>query len=65
MVDYEIKLPTDSNFEIEHIYVGKDQGFEFVLNIDKINELIKTFGGTHLFPSELNKTCNFKHRQNS
>ncbi|ABY93963.1 MULTISPECIES: DUF2275 domain-containing protein [Thermoanaerobacter] len=55
MVDYEIKLPTDSNFEIEHIYVGKDQGFEFVLNIDKINELIKTFGGTHLFPSELNK----------
>ncbi|MBE3593331.1 MAG: DUF2275 domain-containing protein [Thermoanaerobacter sp.] len=53
-VDYKFKLPTDENFEINHIYVSKGEGFEFKLNVDKINELIKTFGGTHLFPKELN-----------
>ncbi|ADD03297.1 Putative zinc-finger [Thermoanaerobacter thermohydrosulfuricus] len=53
-VDYKFKLPTDENFEINHIYVSKGDGLEFKLNVDKINELIKTFGGTHLFPKELN-----------
>ncbi|MGB9780836.1 DUF2275 domain-containing protein [Caldanaerobacter sp.] len=52
---YEIKLPADENFEIKHAYISKIEGLEFILKVDKINELIKTFGGTHLFPTELDR----------
>lgn len=52
---YEIKLPADENFEIKHAYISKTEGLEFILKVDKINELIKTFGGTHLFPKELDR----------
>ena len=52
---YEIKLPADENFEIKHAYTSKIEGLEFILKVDKINELIKTFGGTHLFPKELDR----------
>jgi len=52
---YEIKLPADENFEIKHAYTSKIEGLEFILKVDKINDLIKTFGGTHLFPKELDR----------
>ncbi|UZQ82658.1 DUF2275 domain-containing protein [Thermoanaerobacter sp. RKWS2] len=52
---YKIKLPADENFEIKHAYISKNEGLEFILKVDKINELIKTFGGTHLFPKELDR----------
>lgn len=52
---YKIKLPADENFEIKHAYISKIEGLEFILKVDKINELIKTFGGTHLFPRELDR----------
>ncbi|HHS48383.1 MAG TPA: DUF2275 domain-containing protein, partial [Desulfurella acetivorans] len=52
---YEIKLPADENFEIKRLYISKIEGLEFILKVDKINELIKAFGGTHLFPKELDR----------
>ncbi|MGI1692034.1 DUF2275 domain-containing protein [Thermoanaerobacter uzonensis] len=52
---YEIKLPADENFEIKHAYISKTEGLEFILKVDKINDLINTFGGTHLFPKELDR----------
>ncbi|HHW58262.1 MAG TPA: DUF2275 domain-containing protein [Clostridia bacterium] len=52
---YKIKLPADENFEIKHAYISKNEGLEFILKVDKINELIKTFGGTHFFPTELDR----------
>jgi len=54
-VNYQFKLPTDKNFEIKNIYVSKVNSLEFILNVNKTNELIKAFGGTHLLPSELDK----------
>ncbi|HHY79503.1 MAG TPA: DUF2275 domain-containing protein [Thermoanaerobacter sp.] len=54
-VNYQFKLPTDKNYEIKHIYVEKVNSLEFILNVNKTNELIKAFGGTHLLPSELDK----------
>ncbi|AIS53272.1 anti-sigma factor [Thermoanaerobacter kivui] len=55
ILGYKIKLPADENFEIKHAYISKSEGLEFVLKVDKINELIKAFGGTHLFPKELDR----------
>ncbi|MGB9678941.1 MAG: DUF2275 domain-containing protein [Thermoanaerobacteraceae bacterium] len=54
-VNYQFKLPTDKNYEIKNIYVEKVNSLEFILNVNKTNELIKAFGGTHLLPSELDK----------
>lgn len=55
ILGYKIKLPADENFEIKHAYISKIEGLEFILKVDKINELIKTFGGTHFFPKELDR----------
>ncbi|TZE81734.1 DUF2275 domain-containing protein [Calorimonas adulescens] len=55
-VGYDFKLPQDNNdFKIrDSIYVQKGQSVEFKLNVDNINDLIKTFGGNKLLPENLN-----------
>ncbi|AST57784.1 anti-sigma factor [Thermoanaerobacterium thermosaccharolyticum] len=56
-VGYNFKIPQDvDSFKIrDSIYVEKGQSIEFKLNVDNINNLIKTFGGNKLLPENLNE----------
>ncbi|AFK85937.1 MULTISPECIES: DUF2275 domain-containing protein [Thermoanaerobacterium] len=56
-VGYNFKIPQDVNGNnmSNSIYVQKGQTVEFKLNVDKINNLIKTFGGNELLPENLNE----------
>jgi len=56
-VGYNFKIPQDvDNFKLrDSIYVEKGQTVEFKLSVDRINNLIKTFGGNKLLPENLNE----------
>ncbi|MDI3310362.1 MAG: DUF2275 domain-containing protein [Thermoanaerobacterium sp.] len=56
-VGYNFKIPQDvDGYKMsDSVYVQKGRTIEFKLNVDKINNLIKTFGGNKLLPENLNE----------
>lgn len=52
-LEYNISIPQADNFKIQYLNIEKSRKIEFKLNVDKVNSLIKTFGGNKLFPESL------------
>lgn len=52
-IGYNISLPQVNGFKIQNLSMEKSKKIQFKLNVDKVNNLIKTFGGTKLFPENL------------